>query len=144
VSADLWREYLLVSAAAVDSVGRHDGAVTRLVPLVLDRLDGRLKRTCPAEWFEKSLLDPDAKVWIHQGLWWRHAKVGDHHLRVTRWFEQESSPDPDRRAKARWAALTPDKETRIDVKGAFLSLSGVPLGSLKPDRALNINQLGFT
>jgi hypothetical protein len=119
-------------------------ALARLVPLVLDRLDGLLKRTCPAEWFEQSLSDPAAKVWIHQGSWWRHAKTGDRHLRVSRWLEQQSSPDPDRRAKARWGALTPDEETRIDLKGAFLSLSGTPLGSLKPDRALNINQLGFT
>jgi hypothetical protein len=119
-------------------------ALDRLVPLVLNLLDGRQKRTCPTEWFEKSLLAPDAKVWIHQGLWWRYAKAEDRHLRVARWFEEQSSPDPDRRAKARWAALIPEKETRIDLKGAFLSLSGAPLGSLKPDRALNINQLGFT
>jgi hypothetical protein len=119
-------------------------ALARLVPLVLDRLDGHLKRTCPAEWFEKSLSDPDAKVWIHQGP----GGVTPRWVTVT--FESRGGSNSSRLpirtdGRKRDGRLSPpEEETRIDLKGAFLSLSGAPSASLRADRALNINQLGFT
>jgi hypothetical protein len=147
-TADLFHNSLGGYRAAYSSVerGLHANAyaLARIVPRVVDLLDRSQKRTCLGDRFEKSLLDEDAKVWIHQGAWWRQAKIVDRQLRIARWLEQESSPDKNRRKKARWASLIPDTETRIELKGGFLSPSGSPLGSLKPDRALDIHKLGFT
>lgn len=119
-------------------------ALRQLVPRIRQLLIGHAKRTCPWSWVEKSLLDPSAKVWIYQGRWWRHAKRKDRHLAVRRWVAEQTSPEKMRRRKAAWGALTPDRETRVDVKGGFTTLAGVPLGSLKLERAKDINELGFT
>ena len=120
-------------------------ALKHLVPRILDMLKTREKRTCPRRWLEMSLSSKDAKVWIHQGRWIRHAKATDRVLNVERWVhEQVCCPDPDRRKKARYAALAPSAEWRIDIKGAFFTLAGEPLGTLKPTRAWDIHDLGFT
>jgi len=119
-------------------------AVRTLVPRLKELLLGREKRTCPWSWVEKSLLDPEAKLWIHQGRWLRPARRDDRKLFVARWVEQQANPDVKRRKKAIWAALAPCNEMRIDVKGGFLTLDGTPLGKLKPTRAMDIHELGFT
>jgi hypothetical protein len=130
------------------SIGNGDRAnayaVRQLMPLIRRLLVGQGKRTCPWGWVEKSLQDSDAKVWIHQGRWWRHAKREDRHLAVARWVAEQSSRQRERRRKAGWAALAAHSETRIDVKGGFIMLSGVPLGGLKPNRARDVHELGFT
>lgn len=119
-------------------------ALRRLTPRIKELLVGHEKRTCPWWWVEKSLLDPAAKVWIHQGLWLRHAKRTHPQLVVARWVQEEASLDPQRRKKATWASLTPREETRIDLKGGFLTLAGVPLGKSKRTRSEDIYELGFT
>ncbi|MCC4118784.1 hypothetical protein LLG90_25865 [Aromatoleum toluclasticum] len=107
-------------------------------------LDGREKHTCPWWWIEKSLQDPAAKLWIHQGVWVRSAKRTDRHLLVARWIAQQASPDKVRRKKAFWAALTPRMESKIEVKGGYLNLLGEPLGKVKPFRSKDLHELGFT
>jgi hypothetical protein len=119
-------------------------ALEQLAPRLLELLKAVAKRTCPPDWVEKSIAHLDAKVWIHQGLWLRHAKKDHYLLHVDRWGRQRASTDAQRRKRATWASLIPDLETRIDVKGAFLTLTSEPLGTMKPTRAHDIYELGFT
>jgi hypothetical protein len=122
----------------------NEFALRKLAPRIKELLGGQEKRTCPWWWVEKSLLDPAAKMWIHQGLWLRYRS--HRHLLVARWTQKQkqTSLDKDRQKKANWASLTPHEETRIDLKGGFLTLDGVPLGELKETRSQDINELGFT
>lgn len=122
----------------------NEFAVSQLAPVVLGLIAEHPKRTCPAWWVEKSLLDLHAKIWIRQGLWFRHAKVADRELLVKRWLDQQECQDPDRRKKAVWGSLIPERETQLEIKGGFLTLDGKPLGGLKPGRTKDLHELGFT
>jgi hypothetical protein len=115
-----------------------------LLARVIQLVTAQHKRTCPPNWVKKSLEDGDAKVWIHQGPWIRHSRAVDRYLVVTRWVKAQQSTDKKRRKKARYAGLIPRSEDKIDLKGGFLTLSGKPLGTLKPGRARDLHQLGFT
>ena len=119
-------------------------AVERLLPVIRGLLARRAKRTCPWWLVERSLRDASAKVWIHQGRWWRHGRREDRHLLVRRWVTALRSPREKHRRKAGWAGLTPNRETRIDVKGGFLTLEGERSGTLKDNRSRDIRDLGFT
>lgn len=119
-------------------------ALAQLAPIAVNAAMELPKRTCPAWWVEKSLLDSSAKVWVHQGLWMRHAKAEDHQLFVDRWLKQRASPDSSRSKKAIWSSLVPGNESQLELKGGFLTLEGEPLGSLKASRARDLHELGFT
>ena len=120
-------------------------ALYKLIPRVNKLVADRLKRTCLWWWVEKSLLHPEAKVWVHQGLWLHHAKRTDRHLFVAKWVMQQASANKGERKKAKYATLTPDRETRIDIKGGFLTLDGErPSNLYKPARAKDIHKFGFT
>ena len=119
-------------------------ALTLLLPRVRELLKGTEKRTCPWWWMEKSLLDPAAKIWIHQGPWLRAASRRDRNLTVMRWLRAQDTRNDNRRKKARWSMLTPACETRLELMGGFLSLTGAPLGSLKKTRSRDLYELGFT
>jgi hypothetical protein len=110
-------------------------AVRTVAVRVRQLVDRFGKRTCPSWWVARSLMNSEAKLWIHQGAWLRHAKRSDRLLRVQRWL-CDTRP---------WAALTPHEESRLVVKGAPLTLRGTPLArSLKPSRAAEIHERGFT
>lgn len=119
-------------------------ALAWLAPIAVKAAKEQPKRTCPAWWVAKSLLDSSAKVWIHQGLWLHHAKSEDQQLFVDRWLKQQASSDANRRKKAIWSSLAPSNESQLVLKGGFLTLEGEPLGSLKAMRAKNLHELGFT
>lgn len=102
------------------------------------------KRSCPFEWARTSLVDPDAKVWIYQGLWLRYPKTTDGQLLVPRWVREQQNSDSNRRKKARYAGLMPSRECRVEIMGGFVTLRGKSLGTLKPERARDLNELGFT
>jgi len=121
-------------------------ATKLLASLVTKSLSGKSELECPLWLVEKSLSDVHAKVWIHQGRWLRNARIKDRNLQVKRWVDQQQlSPDKKKRKKARWASLTPDRETRIDLKGAYFTIDGKPLGvSTKPCRGCEIHEYGFT
>jgi hypothetical protein len=119
-------------------------ALQLLVPHVCRLLAGREKRTCPLWWVEKSLLNPAAKVWIHQGRWLRPARLVDRGLAVARWVRGQTDPNKKRRRKAIWSMLTPKSEHHLELKGAFLSLAGASQGTLKPTRSKDLYELGFT
>lgn len=102
------------------------------------------KSTCPARWVTQSLRDSDAKLWPHQGIWLRYARNSDKGLLVLRWLDRQQDPTKKIRTRAARSMLTPANETNLDLKGGFLSLTGQPLGTFKPDRAQHIHELGYT
>jgi hypothetical protein len=108
-------------------------------------LKDNLKPTCPWPWVERSLLDSEAKVWIHQGPWARWKRIADRVMRVARWERHLHSSDSSKQRLALLGSLAPARESRIDVKGGFISLRGDPLGeSFKPNRSWQIHELGYT
>jgi hypothetical protein len=107
-------------------------------------LAGHSKRTCPLDWVTLSMEQPSAKVWIHQGMWLRHARRSDERLRVERWYRYRQHQDVNARRRPRWAALLPDSEASLEVKGAFVTNRGEVIDSLKPDRARQLHEHGFT
>jgi hypothetical protein len=119
-------------------------ALDRLVPQVLRSVTSVNKPTCPPAWVEKSLRDPDAKLWPHQGVWLRYARRTDQNLLVDRWLARQCDPDKKLRKKAKRSMLTPVVETLLELKGGFLSSSGEPLGTFKPTRSKDIHELGYT
>jgi hypothetical protein len=105
----------------------------------------KLKPTCPWLWVERSLLDSEAKVWVHQGPWARWKQIADRAMRIARWKRHLHSPESCERRLALLGSLAPAQESRIDIKGGFISLRGDPLGeSLKPNRGWQIHELGYT
>lgn len=117
----------------------NDYAVAWLTPHIVKFLHAAGKRSCPAWWAKNSLLQREAKIWIHQGSWLRLAKHSDRNLEVRRW------QDPKRPRRQAWAMLTPAHETRIDLKGAPLTLDGKPYSkNLKPNRGQDIHRRGYT
>ena len=116
-------------------------AVQQLVPRIMQLLSAERKRTCPGWWVNKSLLHPEAKLWIHQGLWLRRPKGSDYQLAVRRWLAYKWK----KKHKQHWSTLVPQNETRIDLKGAPLTLDGIRLKkSLKPSRGRQIYEAGYT
>src|SRR5262249_34022465 len=119
----------------------NEYAVHQLVPRVVELLNGRRKRTCALWWVERSLLQPEAKLWIHQGSWLRLGKLTDRNLLVERWVRYRW----DKPGKDHWANLTPENETRIDIKGGPVTPEGIPCSKrLKPNRGENIHNAGYT
>ena len=119
----------------------NEYAVQQLVPRVMRLLSAVRKRTCPGWWVQRSLLHPEAKLWIRQGPWLRHPKRSDRQLAVRRWLAYRWT----KKHKQHWSSLIPKSETRIDLKGAPLTLDGTPLKkSLKPSRGRQIFEAGYT
>ena len=119
-------------------------ALDHLLPAVTAAVIAANKRTCPAAWVEKSLCDPDAKLWPHQGVWLRYARKTDQNLLVERWLARQDDPDKTLRKRAKRSMLTPAEEYLIELKGGFLSPGGSPLGTFKPKRSQDLHELGYT
>ena len=141
-SAGGYRAQYYRSASLGDQANAY--ALRRIVPRIVGLLS-QAKRTCPESWVRLSLLDNAAKLWIHQGLWLRHAQRTDRQLRVDRWDYRRPGLNPTHRKRALMAALLPAHETLLDIKGGFLhAQTGISLRSLKPTRAGDIHAFGFT
>lgn len=120
-------------------------AVKTLLPRVIELLAAEPKRTCPVQWVRKCLQSAQAKLWIHQGRWLRSARRADRNLQVQRWLQELESQDAAERKKALWASLTPNEETKIVLKGAFVKLDCSKVAkSTKPSRSRDIRDFGFT
>src|SRR5439155_22210587 len=63
---------------------------------------------------------------------------------VKRWLRAQADKHKGRRKKARWAMLTPSSEVCLELKGGFVSLSGMPVASFKETRSRDLHELGFT
>ena len=141
-SRSAYRAQYYSSVAGGEQANRFALAV--LVPRVGELLRGKEKRGCSWSWMEKSLLDPTAKIWIHQGPWLRANAQRDQSLFVKRWLRAQADKHKGRRKKARWAMLTPSSEVCLELKGGFVSLSGMPVASFKETRSRDLHELGFT
>lgn len=120
-------------------------ALDTFLPRVKQLVVSHNKRTCPASWVTRSLQDRDAKLWVHQGQWLRHARKSDRNLLVPRWLiASQQDTDKERRKLAMWSMLIPTNETRLKLMGGFLSREGSSLETFKPHRGHHINELGFT
>ena len=103
------------------------------------------KEALPWVWVEKSLLDSDAKVWIHQGSWFRQRRISDRNICIQHWTSKLKSADACDRKIALWGTLSATGENRINIKGGFVDSNGEPLGiSLKLKRGQQIHDFGFT
>jgi hypothetical protein len=124
------------------AAGEHANAhaVGELRPSIAEVLRGRrLSR----EWLEASLYTPLAKVWVHQGLWFRYRRIADRVIRVRRWQLGLRSTCKKERQKALWGSLHPTSENRLELKGAFVDRNGEVLNH-KPGRGREIRDLGYT
>jgi hypothetical protein len=118
--------------------------LNRLIPMAKSLLEKREKHTCPWWWVEKSLRHPSAKIWIHQGLWLRHAKREYEKLNVWEKSWHGSLTTEDKK-KLKWGCLVPESETSLEIKGGCITLKGIPDGvSQKPNRTKDIHMFGFT
>jgi hypothetical protein len=91
-----------------------------------------------------SLCNDSTKVWIHQGLWVRHARADVHDLRIATWVN--CVPKNQREADLlRYGSKAPDDPARIDVLGGLYDESGAPRTGKPPlDRPTQVNRFGFT
>jgi hypothetical protein len=99
------------------------------------------------EWgfIESSLRQKDAKLWIHEGAWLTENRPADRNLFVARWCTNSSKVGLDFRFEPRWAQLTPENETKVDLKGDYVGENLNPVGfSSKPCRRQEIHDFGFT
>lgn len=119
-------------------------ALDCLLPSVIRSVATMNRRTCRSSGVERSLRDRDAKVWPHQGVWRRYARKSDRNLLVGRWLALQDDPDKKRRKRAKRSMLTPAEESLLELKGGFLSPTGTPLGTFKPQRSKDIHELGYT
>ena len=116
-------------------------AIARLMSVI----ERALRTSEDWPWIKESLTHHDAKVWVHEGTWFRQRQKGERRLRVARWIKARPSGSRRERRKRRWAMLTPTTETRLEVKGAFLDDQSVWFGrSSKPRRAREIHENGYT
>lgn len=119
-------------------------AIDKLVAVLLVKAGHIKKRGLNWEWAKQSLMDSDAKLWPHQGLWLHWARLKDRNLFVDRWINTKSENEKERRKGAIWSTLTPNEESLLEFKGGFILSGGESLGTFKPNRALNIHELGYT
>ena len=120
---------------------------------LIDSLLGKLKGFCEAQskpgcswkFIESSLCDPDAKAWIHQGIWIRRKKLADRNLEVERWDRNGKTKELRKKAIPVWAQLTPNGETRLDLKGGSVDENFLSIGAqLKPFRSQELHDYGYT
>ena len=129
------------------SIATGERANSLAVQTLIEAVDSQIEdsRLISQSWIQASLTGTTTKAWIHQGLWLRYRKCSDRMLGVSRWLKGLDSSDPRERRLAQWARLVPREEGRIDLKGTFLTLKGVPLSiNPKEDRSKEIRDLGFT
>lgn len=135
-----------------DEANRY--ALSQLHQLVMRRVREQFGMTECTNRCRASLGDAEAKIWIKEGVWWRHAGKAGAVLMPPRWaaaepLEQMCDPDARRVAWKRiWCGRQiPDSETRFVVLGGWIdaALSSHP-SPPKPghERSLHIHMFGFT
>jgi hypothetical protein len=119
-------------------------AIDSLLPAIWAQFDKRDSQI-PKSLIENSLTHDDAKIWIHQGIWFRQMKLVDRNLHVERWRRNGEINELRQKRIPTWAALTPANEVRIEIKGGSVNQRLLPLPfELKPHRANEIGSLGYT
>ena len=110
----------------------------------LIRGDSRRRRFWPMA--EKSICHREARLWIHQGLWLRHARREDRLLYALNWQGSGSRIRSKEIVKlVRWGMLIPKEESKLVLKGQWLNSRGSAVSETpKSDRARSIARYGFT
>jgi hypothetical protein len=95
---------------------------------------------------EASLMDRGAKLWIHQGTWFRQACKCIRNLEVERWARNAEGETLLRHRRIPiWARLVPANEHRIHLIGGWLQNDLTSAGvQMKPYRSCELQMLGFT
>lgn len=85
---------------------------------LLEKLSCLIFRQKSNDCLMPSLMHPDAKIWIHEGIWLRPPGGMKIHrnLNVARWCKETEK-------WAHWSKLTPLEE-KIEIKGAYLNKDG--------------------
>jgi hypothetical protein len=91
-----------------------------------------------------SLCNDSAKVWIHQGLWVRHARAEARDLRIATWVN--CTPKSKHEADLlRYGSKAPERPALIDVLGGLYDESGAAMSGKPPlHRPDQVNRFGFT
>jgi hypothetical protein len=116
-----------------------------LLPKVLRSIEKASADPDRQEFAEQSLLHPWSKVWVHQGLWLRHARREHRVLQVPEWQAELSSENMHRRKLARWGSLAPEHESCLLLKGGYVqSGDHLMFGKSPTERDQSLHELGFT
>lgn len=110
----------------------------------IELLGSRRLGTLSKEVILDSLSRESAKVWIHQGLWVRRAKIYERHLRIAKWEQRDVSSDKKLRDLVRYGSKAPESPAAIDLIGAWVHPTEVDLGKAPGTRARQISMYGFT
>lgn len=105
----------------------------------------RPKEDCSWEFIEASLCHHDAKIWIHEGAWLSDNRPADRNLVIDRWEQNAHKITLQHRFEPSWARLTPDSETRLELKGGCVdeTINSIDV-QLKPSRSLELHDHGYT
>jgi hypothetical protein len=101
---------------------------------------------CEWEFIEASLAHPDAKCWIYEGPWLSN-EPDRWNLRVDRWDRNAHKITMACRFEAGWARLTPENETRLELKGGWVDGWGRPAekqAKSRLHRSSEIHHHGYT
>lgn len=137
-----YRAQYLSGASVGEAANAH--ALSALLPAVVPLLLQR-RPNFPSVVLEQSLSHPWTKIWIHQGLWLRHARREEQVLQVPSWAARATSNEPRVKKLVRWGSLAPETEQSFVIKGGFVFLDGSHrLGEPPKNRAEDIHTCGFT
>lgn len=135
------------------SIRQGEAANQYVTEALLEKLKGicadQSEPGCSWEFIEASLRGPDAKAWIFEGDWFHGNKPEElRNLTVDRWVESLHTIGPalmKLRFERSHPMLTPDNETRLDLKGGCIDGDGNSIGKrLKPCRSQEIHDFGYT
>ncbi len=115
----------------------------------LEAMIPRLRQACRSHhsWrmIEASLAHPQAKIWIHQGLWHRRIPKLMRNLHVARWDANAPLFRPEKPRARFWASLTPDQEHRLVIKGGFVTHDfNTAMNPKKEERSQELHDFGFS
>ena len=92
----------------------------------------------------QSIGHASAKVWIREGAWCDDQLEQDRNLQVERWrdFATKNPPHPDFASIC--MSLTPERETHLEIKGAWIHKTTGEVLNLKRYRSQTLHEWGFT
>ena len=112
----------------------------RAIELVAERRSGPISMDV----IRKSLGLDSTKVWIHQGLWVRRARIDDRQLRIAAWEAHEYLVCKKIRDLVRYGSKAPERPAAIDLIGGWWHPRSNVAGKTPGLRALQIHTYGFT
>jgi hypothetical protein len=153
--AQLIRAQYLINLALGEAAERY--AINRLrLPIQKLRRENPKFASHPELLVKASLLDDFAKIRIYPGPWIRRPRKKDRQLLVPEWvrvWQASGAPrltaeQRNARKLARWGALLPERESRLQIKGGWVHKdTGASLGRRardKENRSFEMQSYGFS